>query len=114
MAVDDELQVAAGCHEGIAEPESFLVKAGIFAIVEHMKFRCRQGDQLALVDFFVRRLQMQLEQLIYIAEKADRHVAVDSALMLNKHEIDAIQRTRYIVFQAAEKAAVQSVDCPQA
>lgn len=56
MAVDDELQVAAGCHEGIAEPESFLVKAGIFAIVEHMKFRCRQGNQLALVDFFVRRL----------------------------------------------------------
>lgn len=31
MAVDDELQVAAGCHEGIAEPESFLVKAGILA-----------------------------------------------------------------------------------
>ena len=114
MAVDDELQVAAGCHEGIAEPESFLVKAGVFAILEHMKFRCRQGDQLALVDFFVRRLQMQFEQFIYIAEEADRHVAVDSALMLNKHEIDAIQRTRYIVFQAAEKAAVQSVDCQQA
>ena len=54
---------------------------------------------------------MQLEQLIYIAEKADRHVAVDSALMLNKHEIDAVQRTGYIIFQATEKAAVQSVDC---
>ena len=31
VAVDDELQVAAGCHEGIAEPESFLVKVGVLA-----------------------------------------------------------------------------------
>ena len=30
-AVDDELQVAARCHEGIAETESFLVKSGTLA-----------------------------------------------------------------------------------
>ena len=31
MAVDDELQVSAGCHEGITEPEWYLVKAGTLA-----------------------------------------------------------------------------------
>ena len=31
VAVDDELQVAARCHEGIAETESFLVKSGTLA-----------------------------------------------------------------------------------
>lgn len=31
MAVDDELQVAAGCHECIAEPESFLIKDSFLA-----------------------------------------------------------------------------------
>ena len=39
MAMDDELQVPAGGDEGIAEPENFVVKAGVLAIVEHMEFR---------------------------------------------------------------------------
>ena len=110
VAVDDELQVSAGGDEGIAEPENFVVKAGVLAIIEHMKFRRRQVNQPALVDFFVEGLQVKLEQFVCVAEKADRHVVVDGALMLYQHEVDAVQGAGYIVFQAAEKAAVQRVD----
>lgn len=38
--MDDELQVAAGCHEGIAKPDSFLFKAGILA--SYINFITRQ------------------------------------------------------------------------
>ena len=61
MAMDDELQVSAGGDEGIAEPENFVVKAGVLAIIEHMKFRRWQVNQPALVDFFMEGLQVQLE-----------------------------------------------------
>ena len=108
--MDDELQVPAGGDEGIAEPENFVVKAGVLTIVEHVKFRRWQVNQPALVDFFVEWLQVQLEQFIRVAEKADRHVVVDGALMLYQHEVDAVQGAGYIVFQAAEKAAVQCVN----
>ena len=110
VAVDDEFQVPARGYEGIAEPEYLVVKAGVLTIVEHMKFRRWQVNQLALVDSFVEGLQVQLEQFICVAEKADRHIIVDGALMFYQHEVDAVQGAGYIVFQAAENAAVQRVD----
>ena len=90
--------------------QGVVLKRIIIAIVEYIKVRCWQLDQILAVYLFMLRLGVATEQFVDITQKTQRHIGVDGGLVFNQDNHEVVHKERNVILDVAVKAAIEGVD----